>query len=120
MDIVPKFLLALLLTITIEVVVVVVTIRYWYRAVRPAISWQRCCVAAILASTLTLPYLWFVLPAWFSGFLPLVLAGEPMVVIVEGFFYWFALRLSFPRALLLSFLANAVSFACGILLQKLF
>ena len=118
MEIIPKFLHALLLTVVIESVAVVAVVRSIYRITAPNVSWARCIAAGILASSLTLPYLWFVFPAWFSGFWTLAATGEPSVVIVEGFFYWLVLRLSLSRSLLLSLIANVLSFTIGLCLSR--
>lgn len=117
MEVIPKFLHALFLTVAIESFALVAVVRSVYRITASNISLGRCVAAGILASSLTLPYLWFVLPAWFPDFWTLAAIGEPSVVIIEGLFYWFALRISLPRSLLLSLIANALSFTIGILLN---
>ncbi len=66
--------------------------------------------AGIVATALTLPYVWFVIPFFIRGRIPYLLFSETFAVIVEGFLYWFILKVKLRMGLLVSLIANAASF----------
>jgi len=70
----------------------------------------------IIASSLTLPYLWFVLPFFLQSYLVYVIVGEISVTLIEALFYMFVLKTSFKDALILSVVCNAVSFCLGLII----
>lgn len=75
---------------------------------------------AFLASALTHPIVWFVFPAvmpdaW--GYWPMVAAAEVFAVGAEAL--WLR-RFGVRRALMWSFLANASSAVCGLLMRAMF
>jgi hypothetical protein len=69
-----------------------------------------------LASMLTLPYVWFVLPELIKPRLAYELVSEAGVTVVEGVWYMLALRINLKKALILSVCANLGS----VLIGKLF
>ena len=78
-----------------------------------------------VASTLTHPPLWFVLPPlcrrWGFSYQDYLLIGESSVFLIEAIWYWFALlplQRSLTKALLLSLLLNSMSYFVGIYLWK--
>ena len=78
-----------------------------------------------IASTLTHPPLWFVLPPlcrrWGFSYQYYLLIGESSVFLIEAIWYWFALlplQRSLTKALLLSLLLNSMSYFVGIYLWK--
>lgn len=116
MYLIESFLNALLLTVGIETFVVILALRFLYRIPNKNLSYYRIIGAAIFASVLTLPYLWFVLPELISDFWKMTAIGEPLVTIVEGFYYLLVLRISLPKAMLLSLMANGTSFFAGLVI----
>ena len=108
------FLLALLLTWLVEVPVVWLLARYAIKLRQ--VTNAQIIVASLLATTLTLPYLWFVatplLPAGMALWL-----GEAFVFAVELLLYRWLLRCSWPQAALLSLAANALSLLVGLVVQ---
>lgn len=107
------FLRALLVTLLVEVTTLVILTRWVLRL--KDISTGQAVFAGVIASALTLPFLWFVLP----GLLPggwLVPVGEALVWLVEAAILKVMLRVSLVQALLLSLIANALSFGAGLLL----
>ncbi len=110
-----KFLLALLLTLISEVPVVFVIVRYLYKY--RDIKIPTIFFVGILASVLTLPYLWFVLPAFvFERFTYLVL-GELLVILVEAFIYFKLLKLKLLDAFVVSLLSNITSIILGLVIR---
>ena len=106
-----RFLMALLVTLLIEVPILFALARLvpGMRAIRV----PRLLVAGLLASALTLPYLWFIVPVFLRGVDGLVI-GEMLVFLVEAGIYMLVLRIDVRRALLVSFVANLVSLALGL------
>lgn len=109
------YAIALLLTLAIEIPIVAVGLARWYR-VPTALGVP---IAAV-ASLLTHPVVWFVLPG------PLTPAiGEPgYLLVAEGFawlleaaIFWLATRRDPVGLLLLSLIANLASFMAGGLLR---
>jgi|GEM_PF-710297 hypothetical protein len=73
---------------------------------------------ALMASALTLPYVWFVFPRYIRGpaYLPTV---EAFAVLAEALFYALAARMRLRIALPISLLCNAASWAAGLLIGPL-
>lgn len=113
-----EFLKALALTIAIEVPLLFVGARFLLKLKPKALSNATLFGAGILASFATLPYLWFVLPDFIPNYTLFLLIGEVSVALFETLIYWLILRVSLPKALLLSLFCNLASFGLGkILLQ---
>jgi hypothetical protein len=108
---------ALLLTLAIEVPIVAGGLARWYRV--PAV---RGVLLAILASVLTHPIVWFILPRLLVpaiGSLGYLLVAEGFAWLAEAALYWLATRRDPFELLLLSLVANLASFTVGGLLQVL-
>ena len=104
------FLLSLTLTLVIEIVVLLVLSKYLIKKIK----FKKIIIAGLIASILTLPYLWFVLPAYLSS-LKYIIIGELLVVLIETLIYWNLLNIKFNKALLISFICNLISFLIGLL-----
>ncbi len=81
---------------------------------------------AIIASSLTLPFVWFVFPVlgfgfWFPGFDPWIVQttfAELFAFSVETAMYRFLFRdISWKDAVIASFLCNSASFVLGLMLM---
>ncbi|MBW8888662.1 MAG: hypothetical protein JF616_12975 [Fibrobacteres bacterium] len=107
------FLQALGLTVAIETTVLWGVTRLFRRGGTPP-STGRVLACGILCSSATLPYLWFVLPAWVQDRHALMAIGEPAVTLVEAGILALALPAGPARALALSFACNLVSFLMGL------
>src|SRR5215210_7171982 len=108
---------ALLLTLAIEVPIVAGGLARWYRV--PA---ARGVILAIVASTLTHPIVWFVLPPMLVptiGSLGFLLVAEGFAWLAEAAIFWLATRRDPFELLLLSLVANLTSFTVGGLLRVL-
>lgn len=68
----------------------------------------------LICSSATLPYLWFVLPAWIQDRYALMAIGEPAVTLAETGILALALPAKPGRALALSCACNLVSFLIGL------
>jgi hypothetical protein len=105
-----RFLFALAATCAIETAVLAGGWR-WLGRGRPR-RWYRLCLAGVLPSAMSLPYLWFVLPHFVNGpaYIPL---GEGLVVLVEAPVLAALLDWRPARALVASLLCNAGSYFLG-------
>jgi spore maturation protein SpmA len=75
--------------------------------------------AGIFASSLTLPYVWFVFPYLFLGKYSLSLGlSELFAWLVEALFYKMFLKISFKNAIIASFIANLLSYSLGYFLGR--
>jgi hypothetical protein len=111
------FLQALGLTVTIETTVLWGLTRLFQRdGTFPATG--RVLACGILCSSATLPYLWFVLPAWVQDRHALMAIGEPAVTLAEAGILALALPAKPARALALSFACNLISFLIGLGLMR--
>ncbi|MBI5134290.1 MAG: hypothetical protein HZA81_02810 [Candidatus Taylorbacteria bacterium] len=108
------FLGALLLTLAVEAPIVWALCAFVYEKGARGAS----LLAAILASSLTLPYLWFVLPEFF-GFAWYSTLGEAVIVAIEALVYKQLLGLKIKDALFVSFVANAASVSVGLIFSML-
>jgi hypothetical protein len=108
-----RFLMALVITIAVEVLVVFLLARLAFGL--SDVSGWRIVLSAILASSVTLPLLWFVFPMFIAPRY-FVFVGELLVFVIEAILYKVLLRTSFGRAAALSFVANALSFLLGLII----
>lgn len=107
------FLLALLITWLVELPIVWLLARYALRLRR--VGTARLLGVGLLATALTLPYLWFLLPDLLSAQAALWL-GEALVFAVELGLYRWLLPANWRQAALLSLAANAASLLVGLAL----
>ncbi len=108
---------ALLLTLALEVPLVLALVL-WRRWAPPRRLWI-VVLAAVGATLLTHPLLWMldpeILPAWPGGLR--FLLPEVAIVLLEGAVYAWPLGLGWRRGLLLSVLANVLSYGVGLLIH---
>lgn len=109
-----QFLLALLVTVLIELPVLLMFL--------PLFDDKRfnlwpVLFTGMMASALTLPYLWFILP----NYLPAndyIFWGEFIVVVAEALVFIILLRVGVIRSLVASLAANAASYFLGMHIVK--
>lgn len=106
------FLRALAVTVALETAALLL-LRPWLLRGRP-VPIRRLLAAGLLCSAATLPYLWFLLPAWIKDRQALMAAGEIGVVLAEAGMLAVLLPVGAGRAFALSFSANLVSFLLGL------
>jgi hypothetical protein len=109
---VRSFLAALAVTLAVELPVLWVLARFVLRLA--GVSTARLLGVGVLASALTLPLLWFVLPVMLPA-VPALLAGEALAVALEALLYWWLLKARSLAALFLSLAANLASYWVGLL-----
>ncbi len=110
------FLRALAMTVAIETAVLWGLTRFTkgvFSQGEPAPKTGRVLAIGVLCSSATLPYLWFILPAWTHNPNVLMAIGEPAVTSVEAGIMMLALPAKPARALALSFACNLISFLAG-------
>jgi hypothetical protein len=108
-----RFLIALLLTLLIEVPLLFILVKYAYKL--EGIASSKILFVGTLASSLTLPYVWFVVPPYIHSKYYIHVA-ELFAVIVEAVIYDRLLETRIGVSLVLSFVTNAASFLTGWLL----
>lgn len=109
-----QFLFALLLTLVIEIPVAIVFLKALFK--RREISIGKIILIGLLASALTLPYLWFILPAYISNRALYIWLGEASVILVEAVIYYRFLKLRLLDAGMVSLIANVASVVVGLVL----
>lgn len=109
-----KFLLALFFTLISEVPVLFFLVKYFlkYKDLKiPTIIF-----VGILVSSLTLPYLWFIFPAFVVDRITYLIVGESLVVLVEAIIYFKLLKLKLLDSFIVSMIANIASIILGYLI----
>jgi hypothetical protein len=107
-----RFLIALLVTVVVETLGLCLMFRLWWKKDYQKIGWHPILSAGVIASSLTLPYLWFVLPA-FLGRPLFIVVGEFLVFFAEGLIYKRVLPISYAKAFSASLTLNLLSIAAG-------
>jgi hypothetical protein len=115
-----RFLISLAITVVVETAVIVSCTRFWFKIPSSQLTLRRCLFAGSFASFATLPYLWFVLPAFVHSYPLLITGGETGVFIIEAVAYIFLLDLPLRKTAVLSFLANFASIIAGMILMPPF
>ena len=112
-----QFLRALAATVAVETLVLWIAVRWLLPAAeRPGTG--RVLGAGALCSGATLPYLWFVLPAFISSHALLLGIGEPSVTVAEGCILATMLPTRFSRGMALSVVCNGLSWGAGALFLR--
>lgn len=102
-----RFLDSLFFSIAVETLTALILLNYFWkekRLIKEIIFW------GVISTSLTLPYVWFVGELFFNGWKYYLLICEAIVCLVEAFLYWYGLRVEWRRAIVLSLLANFLSF----------
>lgn len=113
------FLLMLVFTIVAEMACLYLLVRYFYKISFKVISTSLIIFAGCV-SFATLPYVWFVFPQLITfSYFWYVLIAELAVLFLEAIFYYFVLKLGFPRSLFISFVCNLTSFLLGFAVYRI-
>jgi hypothetical protein len=107
-----RFLISLLLTWVIEIPILLIFLKWVFKEKKNSIG--HIILVGFLASALTLPYLWFILPTYIN-LNYYIYIGEILVFLIESLIYYKLLSIKLSRALIISFVANLVSFIVGII-----
>jgi len=109
-----KFLFSLLLTSIVEVPVAVLLVKYFYKD--EAIKISKIVFTGFIASALTLPYFWFVLPVYISSRSLYIFFGEVFIIFIEAIVYNQSLKLKLSEAFIVSLVANIASIFLGLVI----
>lgn len=109
------FLFSLLVTECVEIPVVAFLVKRLYRYKDIRIS--KIIAVAFMASALTLPYFWFVLPAFVVSRAVYIFGGESLIIAVEAAIYKQLLGLKLSEAVVVSLAANISSVFLGLAFQ---
>jgi len=112
-----KFLFSLLLTLIVEIPIAVFIVKRFYKYKEIKIS--KIVFAGIIASVLTLPYFWFVLPVYISSRSLYIFIGEVLIIFIEAIIYNQFLKLKLSNALIVSSVANIASIFLGLIIQQI-
>ncbi len=110
-----SFLQALAVTIGTETILGIILMKLFPRYFSKKSGWQTVLTLAA-ASFMTLPYVWFLWPAFIRERNWYVISSECWVVLVEALFYFWSLKLKPSRAIIFSLILNAFSVFIGLLL----
>jgi ABC-type glycerol-3-phosphate transport system permease component len=111
-----QFLIALAFTSLIEVPLVYVLVRFVFKLRK--IKVRKILLVALMASVLTLPYVWFVIPNYVDARNSL-LVSEIVIVLIEALIFNQLLGIKIGKSFVISLFANVISFFCGLQIVKL-
>ena len=109
------FLFSLLITLLSETPVVLLLAHNIYKKNNTS----DIIFAGIIASSLTLPYFWFILPLFIPNRIPYVFIGESLIVLIEAYIYSKIIKLTPKQSFVVSLIANITSILVGIFFQKI-
>jgi|SRR3989338_4925151 len=110
-----KFLFSLLLTLIVEIPVAVLLVKYFFKDKEIKIS--KIVFTGFVASTLTLPYFWLILPIYISNRGLYIFISEASIIFIEAIIYNQFLKLKFSKAFVVSLIANIASILLGLMIQ---
>ena len=111
-----EFLKALIYTVTIEVSVFYLLLRLkWFKELTNN-GIGKILIGAALASALTLPYLWFIIPYFIQNKFFFHIIGESSVVLMEALLLYLIIGKRYLKILLITILFNGFSYVLGLLL----
>jgi len=111
-----QFLFNWALTIVVETLIFIFIVRVSFKISKEKISLTRLILGGLFASSITIPWVWFVFPYFLSNSLILAVAvGEFFAFAAETVFYWSMFEMSWRRSLIISFACNASSYILGLL-----
>ena len=107
------YLRSLALTIFIETSLLFLIVRRFYKPPEAQPGRALLLAGGILASGATLPYVWFVFPAFIRHHALYTILVETFAVVAETAIFTALFRMNWKKALLLSACCNAASFIAG-------
>src|SRR5689334_19828784 len=106
------FLKALLFTILAELVAGIIfrfletQLSFFRKKVLGKIAWWQFVVVIMMATVMTLPYVWFIFPYAFAPKIVFQVVAELFAWLMEAIFYIFCFRLKAKEALVFSLVLN--------------
>ena len=111
-----QFLFNCAFTIVVETLVFIFIVRSSFKISKEKLSLSRLILGGLFASSITIPWVWFVFPYFFSNTLILALAaGEFFAFAVEAVFYRSMFEMPWRRSIIISLACNASSYFLGLL-----
>ena len=110
-----EFLFALFLTLFVEIPIAFFLVKYCLK--NEHIKVYEIIFAGFIASTLTLPYFWFVLPVYISIRGLYIFFGEVLIIVIEAIIYNQFLKIKLSKALIVSLVANVASLFLGLVIN---
>ncbi len=104
------FLEAWGITVVVETAVLLL-LNYWQKSAKIT----DVMVAGVVSSSLTIPYLWFVMPIFFDSRTLYVYTSECLIILIEALILYKFLPLSLKQAFVVSLIANLASIGVGFL-----
>jgi len=103
-----EFLKSLLITVTVESIVI------YFLLYKESFKISTKLLSGTIPTLTTLPYIWFVFPYFIKDREVYTIFSELFAVLLEAVIIYLILRVGFRYALLLSFIANAISYLFGL------
>jgi len=110
-----NFLTALLFTILIETIILFVLFKTKYKKLQ--IQHKLLLLTGFVTSFSTLPYVWFVFPAFIQSRFPYILFSECFAIVIESILIYKLLKIDFKKVMLISVICNIISFSIGLLIN---
>lgn len=111
---VHQFLHNWIFTLLVEIPVLILAVRYRFKVSDEKLSSIRLIMGGVFASTITIPWVWFIFPVFFYNSMTIaIIIGEAAAFAVETVFYMFAFSFSLRQSVIVSFIANVASFLLG-------
>lgn len=108
------FFLSLLLTLAVEIPVLFFSAKYLLKLKTQA---KEILYWSVFVNLFSLPYLWFVFPLFITSH-NYILIGEVLVVLIESIILLKVLKINFKNAIILSVIANVVSYLAGLVVFR--
>lgn len=112
-----SFLKALIVTLIIESLILLLILNFSHFRNLKKFGTRNLILVCLLATACTLPYLWFVIPAFIKIPTMYHVFGESLVVLLEFCIYALFIKTAYKKLFLLSFLCNLGSYLIGLLLN---
>lgn len=109
------FLLAFLVTIFIETLILFLLFKTRYKKLN--ITNKLLLITGFITSFSTLPYVWFVFPAFITSRFPYIAFSECFAILIESVIIYKLLKIDYKKALLVSIICNVISFSIGLLIN---
>ncbi len=106
------FLKALAITVIVETIVLFLLLKFLFKKDFERMKIHRIVFAGVIASSATIPYLWFILPRFLDS-ANYVYVGEFLIVLAETIILNQVLDLKIEKAFVLSLVCNVSSFLIG-------
>jgi hypothetical protein len=109
------FLKALLLTVLIETSVLFLIFKTLLKSVEA--NNYILLLTGILASSATLPYLWFIFPLFIKSKIWYTIFSESFAIVAESFIIKGLIQINYTKSLIISIICNAISYIIGLLIN---